>query len=322
MTQNNSHRDFGISIVIPTYNGEKYVAEAIESAINQTSPADEIIISDDNSSDSTIEICKRYGNKVRIIENTTGPSGFVKGWNNAISHATGEFITILHQDDLLAPTFLESMVKAIESNPEVKHFFTPCCVIDENGEIIRFSKIDFEGEYEKFTGDRYTDLYELTDGHIHRCPGVITHRSIFEVCKYREDAGHIADDDFFMRVGNYTDVVGLNKVLAYYREHSLSETGHLSKIKLVRRLLDDYHFQLSQAPYNPMISEDIISFFKKWENKCCHRTIIFGLKELSFKDVCYGLGKWLSLDPRYGNITFDIKNLYSSIFKKITKCSM
>lgn len=93
------------SIIIPTYNGASYVREAIESALSQTRPADEVIISDDNSKDNTVDICRSYGPRVKIYQNPDGPSGFVNGWNNAISHAESEFIVILHQDDLWIQIF-------------------------------------------------------------------------------------------------------------------------------------------------------------------------------------------------------------------------
>ena len=78
------------SIVIPTYNGAKYVEQAIHAALCQTRPADEIIISDDNSKDDTLKICGKYADQIKIYHNENGPSGFVNGWNIAIAHATGD----------------------------------------------------------------------------------------------------------------------------------------------------------------------------------------------------------------------------------------
>lgn len=69
------------------------------------------------------------------------------------------------------------------------------------------------------------------------------HRDIFKVCQYREEAGHIADDDFFYRVGQYTDVVGILSPLASYRLHSKSETGHLKNMQLVNGWLMIIYFK-------------------------------------------------------------------------------
>ena len=101
------------TILIPTYNGASYIEEALLSAINQSRKADAIIVSDDNSTDNTLEICSRYKEYIQIYKNENGPSGFVEGWNNAIKLANDSYITILHQDDLLAPTFLEEAEKSL-----------------------------------------------------------------------------------------------------------------------------------------------------------------------------------------------------------------
>ncbi|MDO4949025.1 MAG: glycosyltransferase [Bacteroidales bacterium] len=278
-----------ISIVIPTYNGERFVEATIVSALNQTRPADEIVISDDNSTDCTLAICEKYKDRLKIFKNPNGPSGFVNGWNNAIAHARCEYISILHQDDLLAPTFLEEMEKAIVRNPDVRHLFAPCCYIDENGEGL--STPDYcDGTVRRYDGTEYSDAYRMVGTpHVHRCPGVITHRSIFDKCKYRAVAGHIADDDFFYRVGQYTDVIGIMKPLASYRIHRYSETGHLDAKNLVKRLLHDYHFQVRVMDNNTCLSRDTKRYFKYWYRKNCIRLFVWGLKDLDVPSMILAL---------------------------------
>lgn len=267
-----------ISIVIPTYNGEKYIELALLSVLNQTRQADEIIISDDNSSDRTLEICQKHSDKIKIFKTEDGLSGFVNGWNTAISHASSEFISILHQDDLLAPTFLEEIENAHNKYPDVKHLVTPCNYIDENGEVIREST-HLSGLTKRYTGKEYCDIYVLKGyDHINRCPGVVTHRSIFDKCTYRAEAGHIADDDFFMRVGNYTDIVCIHKPLAFYREHSASETGHLKYIDINLRLLKNHAFQISEFKNNYVLSKEAQLYIRQEECKYIRRVFLRSLK--------------------------------------------
>lgn len=303
------------SIVIPTYNGEAYIEEAISSALSQTHPADEIIISDDNSSDHTIEICAKFCDKVKIVRNHNGPSGFVNGWNNAIDLATNDYVAILHQDDRLAPTFLEEIANAVRQHPDVRHFFAPCDYIDQNGDIIRTPSDYCTGKTVRYSGQAYANAYERVKGHIHRCPGVVTHKSIFEQCRYRTEAGHIADDDFFLRVGNFTDVVGVLKPLASYREHQGSETGHLNFLAINTRLLRDYHFQLKHANENPLLSQEITETFRRWEAEYIHRLIVFGVKCGKWKYVQTALAHWFkfSRSERFGNVAYDITSLKKSI---------
>lgn len=265
------------TIVIPTYNGADYIEEALLSAINQTRKADAIIVSDDNSTDNTLEICSRYKDKISIHKNENGPSGFVEGWNNAIRLVEDGYIAILHQDDLLAHTFLEEAEKALSQNPDVKHFFAPCNYIDGAGNVIR--EPDYcNGNVLRYSGMEYADAYRSVGSpHIHRCPGVITHRKIFELCTYRKEAGHIADDDFFYRVGQYTDVIGLLKPLASYREHNRSETGHIGNVRLVTRLANDYLFQVEQSKYNACISSATYEYFSYWARKYVFKEFVYAI---------------------------------------------
>ena len=265
------------TILIPTYNGSAYIEETLLSAINQTRKADAIIVSDDNSTDNTLEICSRYKDIVRIHKNENGPSGFVNGWNNAIRLVDDGYIAILHQDDLLAPTFLEEIEKAINLHPDVKHFFVPCNYIDSNGAIKR--EPDYcDGTIHRYSGIEYADAYRTIGcPHIHRCPGVVTHKSIFAKCQYRSEAGHIADDDFFYRVGQYTDVVGVLKPLASYREHEKSETGHLENIKLVSRLANDYVYQVEQSESNCCVSQDTHEYFSYWASFYTFQEFVYAL---------------------------------------------
>ena len=299
-----------ISVVIPTYNGEKYIADSIESVLNQTRPADEIIISDDNSSDATLDICRRYLPKIKIFKNPSGPSGFVNGWNRAIGHATGEYVSVLHQDELLAPTFLKEIQKAMEANPDVGHFFALCNVIDGTGKVIRVApnlsgKVARE-KVHRYSGREYVEAYLFTPGNLHRCPGVVTARYLLAKCAYREDAGHIADDDFFYRIGNFTDVVGILLPLAGYREHQGSETGHLSELNLCLRLLDDYYFQLENISLNPLIGVKEIKEFKARELRFCHRVMIYGILERQWRKAFHGLYRWLSMKKGHGNLRYEI----------------
>jgi len=283
------------SIVIPTYNGEKYLEEAILSALRQNRKADEIIVYDDNSTGPTKQICRKYFPEVTYYFNHLGPSGFVNGWKKAIVLAKSDFIAILHQDDLLYPSFLEEAENALTLNPDVKHLFTLCDYIDENdliincGEksvlkgrstdkIIRYSGLDYVRAYQK----KYNKM-----PHIHRCPGVITHRSIFDDgCNYNAEAGHIADDDFFYRIGQFTQVIGIMKSLGSFRIHKESETGRIGDVILVRQLATDYIYQVRQWQDSDYMGEIEMSYFEHYALKFVRRLFLYStrLKDKNLKE--------------------------------------
>ncbi|MFM6261102.1 glycosyltransferase, partial [Planktothrix sp.] len=98
-----------VSVCIPTYNGDKYLTEALSSVVDQTYPHLEIIISDDSSTDKTLEIIESFQKncswKVSLFQHEQ--YGLAKNWNYCISQAHGKYIKFLFQDDLLEPNCLE-----------------------------------------------------------------------------------------------------------------------------------------------------------------------------------------------------------------------
>jgi glycosyltransferase involved in cell wall biosynthesis len=95
-----------VSILIPAYNAEKYIAKAIESALNQTWPSKEIIVVDDGSSDNTFDIAKSFESAaVRVIHQEKKGASVAR--NRGLQEAKGDFIQFLDADDLLAPDKIE-----------------------------------------------------------------------------------------------------------------------------------------------------------------------------------------------------------------------
>lgn len=238
-------RTIVFSVVIPAHNGEQFLRDTIDSAISQTRPFNEILVIDDASTDNTslIATSPEWQGRVAYRFNSVA-TGFVDAWNRAVQYASGDFVTILHQDDLLDPCYLEMVERAITLYPAVEHVYSGCNYIDGAGKVIR-STNTASREPICYTGKQYAHNYLAgvqSNQHIHRCPGVTTRRDLLlHRCTYRKEAGHIADDDFFLRVGAFTDVVGIAAPLASYREHRNSETGRLELLSY--RLAKDYLFQ-------------------------------------------------------------------------------
>ena len=88
-----------ISVCIATYNGEKYIKEQLDSILPQLDSNDEIIISDDNSKDRTLDIIANYNdNRIKVFNNTG--RGIIQNFENAIINASGEYIFLADQDDI------------------------------------------------------------------------------------------------------------------------------------------------------------------------------------------------------------------------------
>jgi glycosyltransferase involved in cell wall biosynthesis len=237
---------YTFTIGIPVRNGERYLQEALESALKQTRPADEILVVDDASTDETARIArsKNWGGKVRYIYNEN-PTGFADAFTRVAQHARSDYITFLACDDLLGPDFLLHVENAIERYPTSRHVYTGCHYIDENGSIHGASPEPFSFNPVLYPGKKYSQSYlrsVFIGNNIHRFHGfVIDRHLLLNECPIRKDAGLIMDDDLFVRVGEFTDVVGISQPLVSCRNHSMSETNRLESLSL--QLAEDYLFQ-------------------------------------------------------------------------------
>lgn len=108
-----------ISVIVPVYNAEKYLAETVKCILNQTYKNYELLLIDDGSSDSSPSLCDGFANednRVRVFHNENmGPAG---ARNFGLTHAAGEFIAFVDSDDLIETDYLEQLLQSFE-NPEV-----------------------------------------------------------------------------------------------------------------------------------------------------------------------------------------------------------
>lgn len=118
-----------VSIIVPAYNAEPYLAAAVDSALAQTYPTIEVVVINNGSSDGTADICRRYGARIVYIElrDNVGVSAARK---IGIERSRGEFITFVDADDLLLPHKVERQVAYLQEHPDcdvcyssVYHFY-------------------------------------------------------------------------------------------------------------------------------------------------------------------------------------------------------
>lgn len=108
-----------VSIGMPVYNGEKYLREAIDSLFAQTYQNFEIIVSDDGSTDSTLDIFRSYNDdRIKILENSKR-FGMVKNYEHLTKNISGEFFFYADQDDVWLPTFIEDCLREFEGNDQL-----------------------------------------------------------------------------------------------------------------------------------------------------------------------------------------------------------
>ncbi|MBP1464212.1 glycosyltransferase family 2 protein [Candidatus Chloroploca sp. M-50] len=110
-----------LSVIIPVYNGERFLAEAIQSVLDQTLPPDEIIVVDDGSTDGSAALVAARFAEVRLLRQTN--RGVGAALNLGLSHAHGDLFAFLDADDRWLPDKLERQVAALSADPALDMVF-------------------------------------------------------------------------------------------------------------------------------------------------------------------------------------------------------
>lgn len=128
-----------VSIGVPVFNGEQFLAESLDSLLAQDFPWFELLISDNASTDSTEEICRAYAAQdprvryERLAEN----QGAAANYNRLVHQARGKYFKWAAYDDICAPTFLSRCFRQLESKPDAVLVYPRTFIIDERSEITR-----------------------------------------------------------------------------------------------------------------------------------------------------------------------------------------
>jgi glycosyltransferase involved in cell wall biosynthesis len=120
-----------VSTIIPAFNAERTIADAVDSALMQDFEGHEIIVVNDGSTDSTSTILERYGNKIRVESQEN--RGLSAARNTGLSRSSGEYVAFLDSDDVWLPGKLEIMIAALERNATASLAFSEYGLMDEDG---------------------------------------------------------------------------------------------------------------------------------------------------------------------------------------------
>lgn len=126
-----------VSILIPVYNREGFIAECIQSALDQAYQGFEVVVVDNASDDGTWDICQQFAandQRVRVFQNETN-IGAVRNWQRCIAIAKGTYGKILFSDDLILPSFLEKTIPLLEVDQECAFVYTAAEIFSKSGVI-------------------------------------------------------------------------------------------------------------------------------------------------------------------------------------------
>lgn len=238
-----------IDILMATYNGEKYLAEQLDSIINQTYHNWNLLIRDDNSTDRTLEIIQDYqkkDNRIKLLKDNKGNLGIVKNFEELLKNSESEFIMFSDQDDIWIENKLDMYLKMIEK-------------IKNKGFMIHSDAILFDKNKSNILKDTFISKKAINKGlenvffnYFVQGATILISKEIknfilpFPKEVYLHDRYiHLISELFFERIF-------VNEALIYYRQHGDNQIGARNTIRelLSKRYFDERDRQLIKIIYN------------------------------------------------------------------------
>ena len=205
-----------VSIIVITYNSAKFVLETLESAKAQTYQNIELIISDDCSSDNTIEICKEWlkENKDRFVNTelitVEKNTGIPANCNRGVKASNGEWIKLIAGDDALIDDSIEQIINYTSSNKNINVLATQVDVYDSNFEEKSFLRFqpnvsEYLNIYSRETNVKQQIEFILKGGY-HSTPGFFVKKEVFNKINYLDESFRLIEDiPMYLRFG-LTDI--------------------------------------------------------------------------------------------------------------------
>ena len=265
-----------VSVVIPVYNSEKYLEECLDSILNQTYENIEIIAIDDGSEDSSLDILKKYSNKIRIFPQEN--QGLASSLNLGVSKIKGNWLKWFSPDDIMYPYTIETLVGEAKKHSDNTIFYSNWNIIDDAGKILR----EFhESNYNELSAFDYN--VRLLDGQQINVNTTLIPTHLLEKCTIRELADPVAIDyDFFLHSALLysTRFHLISKPLVKYRVHTdqLSHKNISKTLDYIQEIRNEILTQLDDSLQNKY-TDELLRYQKIKPVK--RKTIELGMKLLT-----------------------------------------
>ncbi|MBW4491759.1 MAG: glycosyltransferase [Oscillatoria princeps RMCB-10] len=212
-----------ISIIITTYNRERYLRLAIESVLAQTKRDFELIIWDDGSTDNSLNIARNFANLDQRVKAIAAPhQGRAPSLKAAHAICEGTYVGWVDSDDLLAPTALEETAAFLDANPKVGLVYTDYLVIDSNSNVLNY------GQRCRIPYSKHRLLLDFMTFHFR-----LMRRDAYQEAGGIDESMELSEDyDLCLRLSEITEIKHLEKPLYFYRTHADSTTNR--QLELIR----------------------------------------------------------------------------------------
>jgi GT2 family glycosyltransferase len=231
-----------ISIVIPTYNGSRFIHSALTTVLSQTFSDWELIVVDDGSADGTPDVMKEYASEPRITILRQDNQGLARARNRGLAVAQGDYVAFLDVDDQWRPTYLAHMGRALEHAPQAVAAVAGWQYMDAAGKPSPQSIILSAAEVARLDQDLYWRNALVPSALVAR------RRAVLQAGGFDEQLSTCADWDLWLRLKALGTFVAVAEVLTWYRAHADSMSENVPNQERERLLVHAKHLGSLEAP--------------------------------------------------------------------------
>lgn len=232
-----------VSIIIPVYNGEKTIQKTIESVLQQTFTDFEILVINDGSTDTTLDILSKIIDpRIQIFSYPNSRQAASR--NRGLERAKGDYIAFLDADDLWTTDKLELQIKALQSHPDAAFAYSWTDYIDETGNLLH------PGRHITINGNVYADL--IVNNFVENGSNPLIRREVFDrVGVFDESLPPAEDWDMWLRIAELYQFVAVPAAQVLYRVTATSSSLNIAKqeqqcLEVLRRGFDRASLEIQQ----------------------------------------------------------------------------
>ena len=236
-----------VSVFIPAYNRERYIAEAVESAIDQTLTDIEVVVCDDGSTDRTLEVLSKIQTRynlpnqrpvLKVVKHQEN-KGIGAAWNSALRNCSGEYLLQLDGDDILHRSAAEKLARELDENPDI---------------VCAYGNLRYVGDIERpgngWNRPGFDRDYLQNTGMCVSAPRMFRAAAWFATEGANEETKNAVDYDAVLKLAEIGDFHHLEEVLYDYRWHGDQTTQKNRELQLrnARNAMDESRRRRSAEP--------------------------------------------------------------------------
>lgn len=240
-----------ISVIMPVFNAERFIAKAIESILKQTFQNFELIIINDGSTDKSETVIQKY-NDYRIRYYKYENRGVSATRNLGISMASGDYIALMDADDVSEPNRLKKQLNFLDDNPQIQIVGTNCCHIDEFGNVLNTKTYPKEHDKIEFLAPLFNSICYPS--------AMFSRKHMIKIGSYKEELLVAGDHELTLRfLLNDYKIFNLQDYLYNYR---IVKTSLTSKL-LINQKLNHYKSSIEYLNNSKIINNDKKNNFRR-----------------------------------------------------------